>query len=212
MRRAWFSLDDEVGDPRRVRAPARRRASCARSRTRRAPARESDWLVGMNATRAATTRIGSPRTPLSLGRVQTPTLAMIVSRDLEISAFVPEDYWEVQAPVRRPAASERYMGMWQQGSSNRLKSAPSRPSASRALASGRRARRRVGRAQAARRAAAAALRPDDAAARGEPALRLHRQAHARRRPGAATSAQAADLPAHRARATSRPTWPPRCRA
>ncbi len=83
---------------------------------------ESDWLIGMNATRAATTRIGSPRSPISLGRVQTPTLAMIVRRDLEINAFVPEDYWQVQAQFET-AASERYMGMWQQGSSNRLTSA-----------------------------------------------------------------------------------------
>ncbi|MDX6579113.1 MAG: topoisomerase, partial [Gaiellales bacterium] len=83
---------------------------------------ESDWLIGMNATRAATTRIGSPRSPVSLGRVQTPTLAMIVRRDLEINAFVPEDYWQVQAQFET-AASERYLGMWQQGSSNRLKTA-----------------------------------------------------------------------------------------
>ena len=56
---------------------------------------EADWLVGMNATRAATTKAGSARRVLSLGRVQTPTLAMIVTRDLAIQAFVPEDYWEV---------------------------------------------------------------------------------------------------------------------
>jgi len=58
---------------------------------------EADWLVGMNGTRAATTRAGSIRRVLSLGRVQTPTLAMIVRRDLEIAAFTPQDYWQVDA-------------------------------------------------------------------------------------------------------------------
>ena len=55
---------------------------------------EADWLVGMNATRAFTLRYGSL---LSVGRVQTPTLALIVKRDREISAFKPESYWEVRA-------------------------------------------------------------------------------------------------------------------
>ena len=58
---------------------------------------EADWLVGMNGTRAATTKAGSIRRVLSLGRVQTPTLAMIVRRDLEIAAFEPRDYWQVEA-------------------------------------------------------------------------------------------------------------------
>ena len=58
---------------------------------------EADWLVGMNGTRAATTKAGSIRRVLSLGRVQTPTLAMIVRRDLEIAAFEPLDYWQVDA-------------------------------------------------------------------------------------------------------------------
>ena len=58
---------------------------------------EADWLVGMNGTRAATTRAGSIRRVLSLGRVQTPTLAMIVRRDLEIQAFEPKDYWQLEA-------------------------------------------------------------------------------------------------------------------
>ncbi|MSO44408.1 MAG: DNA topoisomerase III [Thermoleophilia bacterium] len=58
---------------------------------------EADWLVGMNGTRAATTRAGSMRSVLSLGRVQTPTLAMIARRDLEIAAFVPQKYWQIDA-------------------------------------------------------------------------------------------------------------------
>lgn len=80
---------------------------------------EADWLVGMNATRAATTRAGSVRKVLSLGRVQTPTLALIVNRDLAIQAFVPEDYWEVEAAFDT-ADGTRYTGMWHEGSKTRL--------------------------------------------------------------------------------------------
>ena len=53
---------------------------------------EADWLVGMNATRAFTLRYN---TLLSIGRVQTPTLALIVKRDREIKAFQSEPYWEL---------------------------------------------------------------------------------------------------------------------
>ncbi len=175
IRDAFESLRDD--------AELRPLEDAARSRS------ESDWLIGMNATRAATTRIGSPRSPISLGRVQTPTLALIVRRDLEITAFVPEDYWQVQAQFDT-AANERYIGMWQQGSSNRLKTRRGGRAHRRARA-GRRRGRRVGRAQAARRAVAAPVRPHHAAARGEPALRLHRQAHARRGPGLLRAPQGA---------------------
>lgn len=54
----------------------------------------ADWLVGMNLTRAYTKRLNSM---LTLGRVQTPTLAMVVNRYLEIQNFVAKDYWEVNA-------------------------------------------------------------------------------------------------------------------
>jgi len=83
---------------------------------------EADWLVGMNATRAATTKAGSARRVLSLGRVQTPTLAMIVARDLSIKAFVPEDYWEVDATFQT-ADGTRYVGKWHTGATVRLTSA-----------------------------------------------------------------------------------------
>jgi DNA topoisomerase-3 len=121
VRRAWFSSMTKTAirdafEHLRDDSELRPLEDAARARS------ESDWLIGMNATRAATTRIGTPRSPVSLGRVQTPTLALIVRRDLEISAFVPEDYWQVQAQFDT-AASERYTGMWQQGSSNRLKTA-----------------------------------------------------------------------------------------
>jgi DNA topoisomerase III len=69
---------------------------------------EADWLVGMNATRAATIRgrawVGGV---VSLGRVQTPTLAIIVRREREIQAFVPEPYWLVHATF-----DPRYQGLW----------------------------------------------------------------------------------------------------
>lgn len=64
---------------------------------------EADWLVGMNASRAYTIRYGAL---LSIGRVQTPTLALIVEKQKEIDAFVPQDYFEVQADF------EQYTGFW----------------------------------------------------------------------------------------------------
>src|SRR4029453_8830872 len=64
---------------------------------------EADWLVGMNATRAATIRgrawVGGV---VSLGRVQTPTLGMIVKREREIQAFVPEPYRLIHATFQPP--------------------------------------------------------------------------------------------------------------
>ncbi len=59
---------------------------------------EADWIVGMNATRAATIRLRSSFDgAVSLGRVQTPTLALIARREEEIRAFKPEQYWLVDA-------------------------------------------------------------------------------------------------------------------
>ena len=54
----------------------------------------ADWLVGMNLTRAYTKKLN---TMFTLGRVQTPTLWMVVKRHEEITHFVPKDYWEVEA-------------------------------------------------------------------------------------------------------------------
>ncbi|MBA3748375.1 MAG: DNA topoisomerase 3 [Solirubrobacterales bacterium] len=71
--------------------------AAARSRS------ESDWIVGMNATRAATIRLRSSFDgAVSLGRVQTPTLAIITRREEEIRAFVPEAYWLVDAVFAAP--------------------------------------------------------------------------------------------------------------
>jgi DNA topoisomerase-3 len=64
---------------------------------------EADWLVGMNASRAFTLRYGAL---LSVGRVQTPTLKLIVQRDREIEAFEPKPYWEIRADFGD------YTGLW----------------------------------------------------------------------------------------------------
>jgi DNA topoisomerase III len=64
---------------------------------------ESDWIVGMNATRAATIRLRTSFDgAVSLGRVQTPTLAIVTRREEEIKAFVPEPYWLVDAIFAAP--------------------------------------------------------------------------------------------------------------
>jgi DNA topoisomerase III len=97
---------------------------------------EADWLVGMNATRAVTvsSRNAAPRSPsgrpparrgargkgdsplYSIGRVQTPTLAILVRRELEIRQFRPRDYWEVRGvfvPAGTPAeAAEKVTAAW----------------------------------------------------------------------------------------------------
>ena len=59
-----------------------------------------DWLLGMNATRLYTLKYGHNRQVLSIGRVQTPTLALIVNRQLEIENFKPEAYWELKTTYR----------------------------------------------------------------------------------------------------------------
>jgi len=57
---------------------------------------EADWLIGLNVTRALTCKYNAQ---LSAGRVQTPTLTMIVQRENEIKSFVPKDYWTIEAKV-----------------------------------------------------------------------------------------------------------------
>ena len=59
-----------------------------------------DWLLGMNATRLYTMKYGQNKQVLSIGRVQTPTLALIVNRQLEIANFVPKQYWELKTVYR----------------------------------------------------------------------------------------------------------------
>ncbi|MDD2502447.1 MAG: DNA topoisomerase III [Clostridia bacterium] len=64
---------------------------------------EADWLVGINGSRAFTIQYNNL---LSIGRVQTPTLAILVARQKEIDAFIPQDYWEVLCDF------ESYEGIW----------------------------------------------------------------------------------------------------
>src|SRR6187397_2588657 len=101
--------------------------SAARARS------EADWLVGMNATRAATIRgrawVGGV---VSLGRVQTPTLAMIVKREREIQAFTAEPYWLVHATF-----DPRYAGLWFEGEETRIFGDPERAPAIAAKVTGK---------------------------------------------------------------------------
>ena len=82
--------------------------AAARSRS------EADWVVGMNATRAASIRLRAAFDgAVSLGRVQTPTLALVAHREEEIRAFKPEPYWLVEAAFdadENRAYSGRYLG------------------------------------------------------------------------------------------------------
>ncbi|MGN7456873.1 DNA topoisomerase 3 [Paenibacillus pasadenensis] len=77
--------------------------------TRAAQARsEADWLIGMNASRAFTIR---HRALLTVGRVQTPVLALLYDRHREIEAFRPETYYRIEASFEQPGA--KYKGIWQ---------------------------------------------------------------------------------------------------
>jgi DNA topoisomerase-3 len=103
--------------------PGRELASleaAARSRS------EADWIVGMNATRAATIRLRSSFDgAVSLGRVQTPTLAILARREEEIRAFKPEPYWVVDAlfdPVAEPRPRQ-YEGRYHAGANPRIANA-----------------------------------------------------------------------------------------
>ena len=81
-------------------------AAAAKSRS------EADWLVGINGTRAMTAfnSQGGGFFLTTVGRVQTPTLAIVVKRENEIRAFRPKDYWEVSATFSIPGAE--YDGRW----------------------------------------------------------------------------------------------------
>ena len=195
--------------------------AAARSRS------EADWLVGMNATRAVTVsaRFASPRprpampqkgrrrhsdSPLySIGRVQTPTLALVVRRELEIRRFEPRDYWEIRGAFTPPRRGRRDGGGHVARRRARRQGAAQPPRRAPARRRRRRARRgpgrRDGRARPRRRAAAAAahprgaapaLRSDVAAAHGQPALRALGNGHARGRPGALRALQDPHVPAY----------------
>ena len=106
------AVDDARGDPRRL------RARCAATQTMRPLAdaatcrSEADWLVGINGTRAMTafnSKSGGFQLT-TVGRVQTPTLAILVEREAKIREFVPRDYWEVHGTFAAQAGE--YTGRW----------------------------------------------------------------------------------------------------
>lgn len=75
----------------------------------------ADWLYGINMTRAYTLqgRRAGYQGVLSVGRVQTPVLGLIVRRDLEIEHFIPKDYFEVLAHILVPETGEKFTAQWQ---------------------------------------------------------------------------------------------------
>ncbi|MBA2517648.1 MAG: DNA topoisomerase 3 [Solirubrobacterales bacterium] len=125
VQRLWLSsmtknaIRTAFGDLRPSESTARLEQA-ARSRS------EADWIVGMNATRAATIRLRSSFDgAVSLGRVQTPTLAIVARREEEIKAFKPEPYWLVDARFEPTsgAADRAYAGRFHQGAKPRLATA-----------------------------------------------------------------------------------------
>ena len=74
---------------------------------------QADWLIGINGTRAFTLayKKSGQKGSLSIGRVQTPTLALIVEREKEIRSFIPEQWWEVYATFQTDE-NRVYRGRW----------------------------------------------------------------------------------------------------
>jgi DNA topoisomerase-3 len=167
---------------------------------------ESDWLVGINGTRAMTafnSKTGGFHLT-TVGRVQTPTLALIVDREDRIRKFKPRAYWEVEGRLR--LCGRRIPGQVVrreiQGQGRRRTCArrppvgrsPGDRAAAEVRRQGRRSQRGV---QGVDPAVAAALRSDQPAARSQRPLRLLRQGHARFGAGALRKAQGTDLSAYR---------------
>ena len=163
---AVAELDDHPGDQGRVRRPApgaelATLEEAARSRS------EADWIVGMNATRAATIRLRSCFDgAVSLGRVQTPTLAILARREQEIRDFMPEPYWVVDARFAAVAepAGRNYEGRYHTGANARAEERRGRRGGRRRLR-GRDRRDHQAREAREQGARAAPLRPHLAAER-----------------------------------------------
>src|SRR5246127_745848 len=107
----------------------------------------ADWLVGMNLSRAYSIVY---REELSVGRVQTPTLAMVVDRELTLRRFVPEDYIEVVATFRRRenTGQETYEGTWFRSETESSKDKDAQANISRLPADGQEANNIILRARA----------------------------------------------------------------
>ncbi|HEX7065029.1 MAG TPA: DNA topoisomerase III [Bacillales bacterium] len=95
VKRLWISsqTDKAIRDGFKQLKPAKKYDDLYQSAVCRA---EADWLIGLNVTRALTTKYNDP---LSAGRVQTPTLGMVLEREKEIQAFQPQEYWTLQAKI-----------------------------------------------------------------------------------------------------------------
>jgi DNA topoisomerase-3 len=166
---------------------------------------ESDWLIGINGTRAMTafnSKTGGFHLT-TVGRVQTPTLAIVVRREEEIRRFRSRDYWEIEGHFGAVAGD--YAGRWFDEKFRK----PEGDEHARPSACGTKPRRarfrpsapaRPGRSRKRRSRPPSchpALRSDVAAEGGQWPLRLFRPCHAADRAGAVRKAQGADLPADR---------------
>ena len=123
IRRLWISslTDEAIRNGFAALRPGRDMealADAARCRS------EADWLVGLNATRAVTIRHrrGDSSTLFSIGRVQTPTLAILVEREKQIRAFVPQDFWLLKAEFTTGGGA-KFSATFALGKANRLASA-----------------------------------------------------------------------------------------
>ena len=123
IRRLWISsLTDEAirqgFSDLRPGAELEKLADAARCRS------EADWLVGLNATRAVTVRhrTGPDSMLYSIGRVQTPTLDILVEREKAIQNFVPQDYWQLKAELTATDGA-RFAASWSQNKATRFANA-----------------------------------------------------------------------------------------
>ena len=153
---------------------------------------EADWVVGMNATRAASIRLRAAFDgAVSLGRVQTPTLALVARREEEIRAFKPEPYWLVEAKFE--ASGERHYSRSLHG---RQADRRGRGGQDRRGGQGPERHHHQAGEEGGEREVADPLRPDLAPAPRQHAARLLGAPHAVGRAAALRGVQGAHLPAY----------------
>lgn len=111
VERAWFNsmTASAIVDSFAALKPSGDYAGLENAATARA---QADWLVGMNATRAASCTLAGSKFLLSLGRVQTPTLSMVVSRDIEIENFVSQPYQVLRAEFLLRSPDRQFTAHW----------------------------------------------------------------------------------------------------
>ncbi len=180
---------------------------------------ESDWLIGINGTRALTKRMFGSRAGnvASVGRVQTPTLAIVYARELEIRNFKPRTYWQVSALFE--VAKGQYEGLYQRPNFKRAEDDEhdridriwdqAAAEAVFAACQGQPAALRDRGEESQHLGFAAPLRPHHPPAGGEQPLRPARPPHLADRPGPLRAAQDDHLPAHRLAGAARGLHPHR---